>query len=91
MAEEHYSVYDAKTRFSEILRKVRRNRAVVITNHGKAIARIVPYEEAADDAETRVERLIACGLVGESEGRLEEEAPLARRKGALDRFLETRD
>jgi prevent-host-death family protein len=36
----------AKARFAELLDEVERGETVVITRHGKAIARLVPDEEA---------------------------------------------
>jgi prevent-host-death family protein len=34
--------YDAKTRLSELLDRVERGEQIVITRHGKAVARLVP-------------------------------------------------
>jgi prevent-host-death family protein len=45
------SAADANRRFSEILRKVRRGKTIVVTSHGKAVARIVPMTE--DDRTVR--------------------------------------
>jgi prevent-host-death family protein len=39
------SAADANRRFSEILRTVRRGKTVVVTSHGKPVARIVPMAE----------------------------------------------
>jgi prevent-host-death family protein len=36
---------DAKARFSELLDKVEKGETVVITRHGRAIARLVPDQE----------------------------------------------
>ena len=43
---------DAKTRWAELLDEVERGETVVITRHGRAVARLVP-EEAAQAAEKR--------------------------------------
>lgn len=45
------SAADANRRFSEILRTVRKGRTVVVTSHGKPVARIVPMTE--DDRTVR--------------------------------------
>lgn len=37
---------EAKTRFAELLRRVERGEAVVITRHGQAVARMTPVQEA---------------------------------------------
>ena len=38
-------VYEAKSRLSELLQQVRSGKEVVITSHGKPIARLVPAGE----------------------------------------------
>jgi prevent-host-death family protein len=37
---------DAKARLSELLDKVERGESVVITRHGRAVARLVPHDAA---------------------------------------------
>jgi prevent-host-death family protein len=49
--EKAVSAADANRRFSEILRRVRRGKTVVVTSHGKPVARIVPMTE--DDRTVR--------------------------------------
>ncbi len=43
--EEAVSAADANQRFSELLRTVRDGRSVLVTSHGKLVARIVPITE----------------------------------------------
>jgi prevent-host-death family protein len=43
--EEVVSAADANRRFSELLRAVRGGRTVLVTSHGKSVARIVPVTE----------------------------------------------
>lgn len=43
--EKAVSAADANRRFSELLRTVRRGRSVLVTSHGKPVARIVPVTE----------------------------------------------
>ncbi len=43
--EEAVSAADANRRFSELLRTVRDGRSVVVTSHGRPVARIVPITE----------------------------------------------
>ncbi|HEV7515203.1 MAG TPA: type II toxin-antitoxin system prevent-host-death family antitoxin, partial [Thermoanaerobaculia bacterium] len=40
-----YSTYEAKAKFSEILRKVRAGQRVVIAYHGEEVAEIRPIEK----------------------------------------------
>lgn len=52
--------YDAKTKLPELLRQVRAGRSFTITNHGKAIADLVPSASArAKDSVAAVEKLKA--------------------------------
>lgn len=43
--EEAVSAADANRRFSELLRTVRNGRSVLVTSHGKPVARIVPVTD----------------------------------------------
>lgn len=48
--EETVSAADANRSFSRILRTVREGRSVVVTSHGKPVAKIVPVDEHEDRA-----------------------------------------
>jgi prevent-host-death family protein len=89
MSTDEYSTYDAKARFAEVMRKVRAGRTVTITYHGEPVAEVRPIG-AAEGLAARVEWLRARGRVTkpESTGPLK---PVARRPGALDRFLAERE
>ena len=50
------SAADANRRFSELLRTVKKGRSVVVTSHGKPVAKITPVAEddrAAEGARVR--------------------------------------
>ncbi|MGQ9684660.1 MAG: type II toxin-antitoxin system Phd/YefM family antitoxin [Anaerolineae bacterium] len=49
--------YEAKTRLSELLRRVSRGESFVITHHGKAVAALVPAEPGPSQP---VEEVIAA-------------------------------
>lgn len=51
--------YEAKTHLPSLLEEVERGAEIVITRHGKAIARLVPVAERVDDRRLKaaVERL----------------------------------
>ena len=91
MAKE-YSLYEAKARLSEIVRRVREHgESVTISYHGEPVAEIRPVSVMQGDAlARRLARLAASGSVirASAKPRL---APIARKKGALKRFLEERD
>lgn len=89
MSRDTYSTYDAKARFSELLRKVRSGRSVVITYRGEPVAELRPIDRP-ESTRARIEQLARRGLVTDRPKRVPL-APIARRPGALDRFLEERN
>ena len=89
MAKE-YSTYDAKARFSEILRKVREGQTIRITYHGNPVAEIRPLTDEAETLAARLQRLRDRGTIHPGEPNRGRWTPLARRPGALKRFLEDR-
>jgi prevent-host-death family protein len=88
-----YSIYEAKAKLSEILRLVRdREETVIVSYHGKPIAEIRPIARSDDESlEERLSRLRASGVVTSPREPIGTLAPVARRTGALHRFLEERD
>lgn len=87
---ETYSTYEAKAKFSEILRKVREGKHVYITYRGREVAEIKPIEKE-ETFEERLQRLEKEGVITEAVDRNAPLKPIARRPGALKRFLEERD
>jgi antitoxin (DNA-binding transcriptional repressor) of toxin-antitoxin stability system len=86
-----YSTYEAKARFCEIIRKVREGRTVSVTYRGELVAEIRPVPEGGESLEGRLSRLAENGILvreAERHGRLRR---VARRPGALERFLADRD
>ena len=84
-----YPVHEAKAKLSEILRRVKRGRSVSISERGREIAQVVPVARATDLA-TRVAELERDGLIRHGRGGIRTITPLARRRGALARFLGSR-
>jgi prevent-host-death family protein len=68
MRRRTISAADANRKFSEVLRDVRNGSSVVVTVHGKAVARIVGIDDrgvAADDSrETLLARLTTQRAMG---------------------------
>lgn len=83
-----YPVHEAKAKLSEILGRVKQGRSVTITERGREIARVVPIQPAVD-LPSRLEELARDGALVRrtAAGRIR---PLARRPGALRRFLRAR-
>jgi prevent-host-death family protein len=86
-----YSTYEAKSRFSEILRKVRQGRRVIVTHHGTQVAEIRPVEPAGKGLAARLEELEREGVIESSRDEAFKAQTVARRPGGLARFLATRD
>jgi prevent-host-death family protein len=84
-----YPVHEAKAKLSEILRRVKQGRSVSISERGREIAQVVPVARATDLA-ARLAELERDGLIRRSRGSVKAIAPLARRRGALARFFESR-
>ena len=68
--EKAVSAADANRRFSELLRAVKKGRSVIVTSHGKPVAKIMPIvedEQAAEGARgalftrLRAERAVNIG------------------------------
>ena len=86
-----YSIYEAKTHLSEILRQVKKNRPVVITDRGHDVARVVPMAKSSN-FEKRLEALERAGIITSNPGADPSKiVPIARRPGALKEFLENRN
>lgn len=86
-----YSTYDAKARLSEILRRVRTGERVGISYHGSVIAEVSAVTGRAEALEDRLKRLRAEGALVPATGGRRRIPKVARRPGALKRFLESRD
>ena len=87
-----YSTYEAKAKFGQIIRHVRSGRIVVITYRGERVAEIRPFAESKENGlEERLKRLEEEGVLDQQSKPTGPLSPLARRRGALTRFLESRE
>lgn len=85
------STYEAKSRFSELLRRVHRGARVVITHRGRPVAELRPIEPESETLEARIDELQAAGTLSRPLGAARPLAALAVRPGALRRFIEERE
>lgn len=86
-----YSIYEAKAKFSELIRTVKQGKRITITDRGREVAQVVPLQE---DSATlrRIADLRAAGILGpKATGSIGEVQAIAERPGALDRFLQERE
>jgi prevent-host-death family protein len=85
-----FSTYEAKARFSEVMRMVREGHPVTITYRGDPVAEIRPIEDAGGSPlERRLGELERRGEIVRRERR-GDLSTVSRRSGALQRFLEDR-
>lgn len=87
---ESYSLYDAKAKFSAILAKVRRGRTVYVTYRGAPVAEIRPIGPVPTGIVARLDLLAERGQLVRPTGPRPKLGPVARRPGALKRFLADR-
>ena len=85
-----YSTYDAKARLSEILRKVRSGKTVLISHRGDVVAEVRPVV-AEVDLEERLDELARRGALVRQTPQPDTIGPTKKKPGALKRFLEDRD
>ena len=87
-----YSTYEAKARFSEVLRHVREGRTVTISYRGEPVAEVRAIEKASQTIEERLEELTRRGIVTPAnDGPRYPFKPVAHIPGALERFLAERE
>lgn len=83
-----YSIYEAKAKLSEIIRRVRNRRAVTITDRGEPVARVVPIDsEENQSLETRLKKLKSRGALNVAERPSSSIGVLKRLPGSVERFL----
>ena len=86
-----YSIYEAKAKLSEIVRLVKLRRSVTITERGKPVAQVVPIA-LTGNLESRIAELESSGEIQRGhDSDLAHIGAIAKRPGALDRFLATRE
>jgi prevent-host-death family protein len=86
-----YSLYEAKAKLSAIIRQVREGRHVLVTVHGEPVAEIRPVAREANDFAARLEQLTERGVLVRGERGERALRVVARKPGALERFLAERD
>lgn len=87
-----YSTYEAKARFSEVIRQVREGKVVTVSYRGEPVAEIRAIQREPQTLEAHLDELERRGVIVPSgqpkKGSLR---TLARRPGALKRFLDDRN
>lgn len=86
-----YSTYEAKARFSEVIRHVRDGKTVTVSYRGEPVAEIRAIQREPRTLEARLEELERRGIVAPSGRAKAPLVSLGRRPGALKRFLDERN
>ena len=86
-----YSLYEAKAKLSAIVRMVREGRRVVVTVHGEPVVEMRPIERQGDGLEPKMDELASRGILVRPGAGARPPRSVARKPGALRRFLDDRD
>jgi prevent-host-death family protein len=89
-------VADLKARLSAYLDQVRSGQELLITDHGRPVARLVPVRDDDDLRDARVQRLLRAGVLAAPSAKVPDallDAPPARKRvaGVLDALLQERE
>ena len=85
-----FSICEAEARFSELLRLVRAGNTVIVTDQGEPVAEIRPTKQESFQIEERLDELERRGVLVRSANPEQPITLVARRPGALKRFLADR-
>ncbi|HYS55275.1 MAG TPA: type II toxin-antitoxin system prevent-host-death family antitoxin [Thermoanaerobaculia bacterium] len=88
--QKRYSTYEAKARLSELLNRVRKGDVVTITHRGQPVAEVRRIDASDATLKDRLEALERSGILTHRAGKVPFK-PLARKAGALQRFLKSRE
>ncbi len=86
-----YSLYETKARLSAIVKMVREGNTVVVTLHGEPVVEIRPIESHGTGLKARMNELADRGVLVRSAPSHQLPGVVARKPGALRRFLADRD
>ena len=86
-----YSIYEAKARFSEVIRQVREGRTVTVSYRGEPVAEIRSIgQRPTPTLEERLDDLERSGALVRPAQPRQTFRPAGRRPGGLSRFLAER-
>ena len=86
-----YSLYEAKAKLSAIVRKVREGQPVIVTLNGEPVVEIRAIAGKTKGLEARLKKLEEQGVLVRAPKGPFALKPIAKRPGALKRFLDERD
>ena len=86
-----YSTFEAKTKFSEVLKLVRSGKIVTVSYRGNPVAEIRPVADKQLSNDERLEDLRQRGVYIPAKSMLSAFKSRVRQPGAVRRFLEDRN
>ena len=87
----NYSIYEAKAKFSEVIRQVRNGKSITISHRGEPVAEIRSIERhRTPTLDERLGDLERSGVLVRQTLPKRMFRPVVRRRGALARFLAER-
>ncbi len=86
-----YSTYEAKAKLSEILRLVRRGQTILISSRGEPVAEVRPVNRRGGTLADRLDELADRGALTRHRNAQPTRGAVAKKPGALRRFLEDRN
>ena len=88
--QDHWTTYEAKARFSELLKQVREGRTITVTYRGEPVAEVRPLAPSVGMA-ARIQHLRSRGILSVPDALQGKRRAIAQRPGALVRFMEERE
>jgi len=89
--KDSYSLYEAKTQLSAIVRQVREGQTVTVTLHGEPAVEIRPVARSAETTEEWFNEMVERGIFIPAKSKIRDFKMGAPVPGALARFLADRD
>ncbi len=89
MEQTSVGIREAKIHLSRFLKVVKNGGEVIITEHGKPVGKIVPFQQSELNLSERLERLIDKGVIARKSGKgsLKCSEPLLVAEGVAQKYL----
>ncbi|MCF8108110.1 MAG: type II toxin-antitoxin system prevent-host-death family antitoxin [Desulfohalobiaceae bacterium] len=89
MEQTSVGIREAKIHLSRFLKVVKNGGEVIITEHGKPVGKIVPFQQSELNLSERLERLIDKGVIARKSGKgfLKCSEPLSVAEGVAQKYL----
>ncbi len=94
MTQTTVGIRELKAQLSSYMKRVKAGDTVLITEHGKAVGRIVPIEPSEPSVEARLQTMIREGIIEWDGRKLEPRAPVTEARGphtVADLLIEDRE